>query len=156
MTLREFFVGRAIVFSLLIVIGLSVWGYNFYFSNTKNVGTSQPPTFIWKYKKAESLNLDGIPETNVFLEATYGSGAIEIKLIDTSPSGCNDLPDNEADSAPNSTVAQCYGAGLGYRYKVIKGQNSYLIERKKFEEGSPDYNPPLSQYGIISEFPLNK
>ncbi len=38
--------------------------------------------------------------------------------------------------------------------KITKGENSYLVLQKKFEEGLPDYVPPSSQYKVVSEFPF--
>ena len=118
-------------------------------------GKVEAPVFIWKYEKDDSFNLDGNPKTNVFLEAKYSNGEIQNKLIDTTPGGCNDLPDADKDSVPNSTNIQCYYAGLGYRYKITKGEKLYLVERKTFEEASPNYKPPFNEYKVISEFPLN-
>lgn len=119
-------------------------------------GSGQAPVFVWQYEKDDSLNLDGLPQTNVFLKATYGSGAVERKLIDTTPGGCNDLPDAVSDSAPSSTVAQCYSAGLGYTFKVTKGEQSYLVQRKTFEEALPGDNLPVYEYEVVAEFPLSK
>lgn len=164
MTSQKFFTDRNIIFGILLIIGLGILGYRTYFETTQNTEVlpqpisenTEPPTFTWKYDKADTLNLDGIPNTNVFLEATYDSGATERKLIATTPGGCNDLPDPEKDSVPNSAISQCYSAGLGYRFKITKGESSYLIKRKTFEEASPDYNPPASDYEVVSEFPLTK
>lgn len=164
MTVTKFFIGRAVVVSLLLALGLGVFVYKTYFTtppNTdvlvqENVGTTEPPVFVWKYEKANTLNLDGLPKTNVFLEATYSSGVVERKLIDTRDGGCNDLPNSDADSVPTSTDAQCYAAGLGYHFKVTKGQKSYLVQRKTFEEGIPNYTPPVYVYEVIAEFPLSK
>lgn len=128
------------------------------FSVTDSVqieGKIEKPFFTWRYEKAESLNLDGIPETNIFLEVKYPNGEVSKKLIDTTPSSCNDLPESSPDSVPNSTNAQCYGAGLGYTFKIIKGEESYLVMRKKFEEGLPNYEPPTYQFEQVSEFPFS-
>jgi hypothetical protein len=162
MNLRKFFVGRAIGFIIFIIVGLSFWGYKTYFSDNSNTvapvpstkDSTEPPTFTWKYEKADSLNLDGLPNTNISLEVKYQDDTTQTKLIDTSGGGCNDLPDRESDSALNSTVAQCYGAGLGYRFKVVKGENAYQVERIKFEEALPDYTPPAYKYEVVAEFPL--
>lgn len=122
----------------------------------ENTENTKPPVFIWKYEKDNMLNLDGFPQTNIFLEATYPSGAVQTKLIDTTPGSCNDLPDPDEGSVSGSTNIQCYSAGLGYRFKVTKGEESYLVERKTFEESLPDYNPPLYEYEVFAEFPLVK
>ena len=164
MTLTKFFLGRAVVVSILLVIALGVFVYKTYFTALVNteaptqetIGTTEPPVFVWKYEKATTLNLDGLPKTNVFLEATYSNGAVERKLIATTDGGCNDLPESDADSVPTSNDAQCYAAGLGYHFKVTKGSASYLVQKKRFEEASPDYTPPASVYEVVAEFPLSK
>ncbi len=164
MTLTKFFVGRAVVVSILLALGLGVFVYKTYFTtpvNTEvptqgNTTQVEPLAFIWRYEKASTLNSDGLPKTNVFLEAVYPNGSIDRKLIDTRDGGCNDLPDSDADSVAISHDAQCYAAGLGYHYKVTKGETSYLVQRKKFEEASPDYTPPVSAYEVVGEFALSK
>lgn len=113
-----------------------------------------PPTFTWRYEEATALNLDGLPKTNVFAIATYSNGKIETKLVDTPDGSCNDLPDSTEPHAPHSTVTECYAAGFGEYYKVVKGDTSYQVMKKEFEEGSPEYNPPEQQYKLIAEFPF--
>ena len=147
------------IFNLIIIIAtlgffvLYSYIYNEKQGEDKILESNQPPIFLWEFEEADSLNLDGIPQTNIFLKATYSNGAVERKLIKTSDSSCNELPDNEEGSVPGSASIQCYGAGLGYRLKVTKGAESYLVLQKKFEEASPEYNPPMHQYEIILEFP---
>jgi hypothetical protein len=162
MELRNFFIGRAMVLCILLIVGLGIWGYKTYFSRPTTSEVVQPnteenktpPTFIWKYKKSSTLNLDGKPNTDIFLEVTYSNGKIQSKLIDTTPGGCNDLPDLEKDSVSNSTVIQCYYAGLGYLFKVTKGETTYFVQRKIFEETSPDYSPTRQKYETVAEFPF--
>lgn len=168
MNLNKFFVGRAVgLVILLAIVGIIAGFYalNNYIYKEKqgeNIvyepyaeGENGTPIFEWKFEEADSLNLDGNPEINVFLEAMYPNKVVQRKLIDTVPMGCNTLEDTKEIIALNSSVAQCYGAGLGYWFKVTKGENSYLVERKMFEEASPDYNPPASTYETILEFPLS-
>lgn len=109
--------------------------------------TKEEPVFTWKFESADSLNGDGNPNTNVFLEAKYSNGEVISKLIEVSHGSCNQLPYSED--------VQCYGAGLGFKFRITKGEKSYLIEKQEFEEGSPDYNPPVQEYKVIAEFPLN-
>lgn len=163
MTLRNFFIGRTVVFGILLIIGFVIFAYKAYSPTPQKTGpvtqvssTSTPPTFVWKYEQATSLNLDGIPKTNIFLEATYSNAVVERKLVDTTPSSCNALPDSEKDSLASTTNIQCYGAGIGYRFKITKGQTSYLVQRKTFEEASPNYTPPTYKYEVIAEFPFTK
>ncbi len=165
MTLRKFFVGRAIgLIILLCIIGIisGFYALNNYIYKEKQAdpiettNNALPPIFEWKYEEAKSLNLDGFPETNIFLKVTYPNGTIENRLIDTTPGSCNDLPDSEEDNVINSTVIQCYSAGLGYTFKITKGIGSYLVMRKTFEEGLLDYEPPLYEYKVVAEFPFYK
>jgi hypothetical protein len=166
MSLRKFFIGRAIgtiiLFSIIGVIA-GFYALNNYIYKEKQGNSkisqlenkSKISTFTWKYEKADSLNLDGIPNTNIFLEVKYENGIIQNKLIDTTAGSCNDLPEKDPDSVENSTNIQCYSAGLGYRFKITKGVESYFVERKTFEEALPDYTPPLYQYEVIAEFPFS-
>lgn len=157
---RNFFIGRGVVFGVLIILGLGIFFYKTIEDSPENKQTAPvamtqtPPVFTWKYENDETLNLDGLPQTNVYLEAVY-EGKIMSKLIATVPGGCNDLPEKENDSALNSSVAQCYAAGYGDLFKVIKGEQSYLVMRKVFEEGSPDYTPSVQEYSVVVEFPFS-
>lgn len=161
-----FFGGRAVGFLVLIALGLCFFLYKTYNKESQSavvVTTPEPnvddskgaPVFRWKYEADDSLNGDGLPQTNVFLEASYSSLKKASKLIATVPGSCNDLPDREKDSAPNSSVAQCYAAGYGDLFKVIKGERSYVVMRKVFEEGSPEYDPPVQPYKVVLEIPLS-
>lgn len=152
----------------MILLGiLAVYGgflaFNNYIYNEKNktpdtvqpsAEGTEPPVFFWRFEQADTLNLDGIPNTKVFLEATYSNGKVQGRLIDTNPGGCNELPDSEPDSLSGTKDVQCYVAGLGQRYKITKGVQSYEVKRKTFEEALPDYNPPAYEYDLVAEFPL--
>lgn len=171
MTTKTFFTGRAIGFIILLVIVGIIAGFyalNNYIYNEKQADdvvvdsdqitvdtdvSTRAPVFVWKFEEADSLNLDGIPETNVIIEATYSGGNVETKLIDTTPGGCNALPDSR-DNISGAESIQCYSAGLGYHFRITKGDNSYTVERKTFEEALPDYEPPVYTYEVIAEFPL--
>lgn len=166
MTLQKFFIGRGIVFSILIIAGLGVLAYQ-YFSSPAPVivpvssleeesnEPKEPPVFTWRFEEALTLNPDGNPQTKVFLTATYENGKVESKLIKTTDGGCNELPDRDTDSAPYTESVQCYYAGLGYRFKITEGEGAYLVWQKEFEEGSPDYIPPEQEYQKVAEFPLS-
>lgn len=165
MDLRKFFIGRAIGLAVLLVIVGIVAGFyalnNYIYKEKQGDGGTLPPgsktevsAFEWRFEEADTLNLDGVPNTNVFLEVTYENGETLNKLIDTTAGSCNELPEKEADSAENSTDIQCYSAGLGHRFKITKGPASYRVERKTFEEALPDYTPPDYQYEVIAEIPF--
>lgn len=158
MNTREFFTGRAIGFIVLLIILGLFWGFgafNNYIYKEKqadpaiietNLGT---PVFSWRYEKANSLNLDGMPNTDVFLDLKYQDGSVVSKLVDTTPGGCNELTSTETDSVVNSKNVQCYSAGLGYTFKITDAGNAYTVQRKTFEEAIPNYNPPAYKWEII-------
>lgn len=110
--------------------------------------------FRWFFEEDESLNLDGNHQTNVYLEAKYANDSMVKKLIDTVPGGCSELPDKDIDAVSVSTQVQCYYAGLGYTYKVVKSETAYVVKRKTFEEGIPNQTPPNYSYETILEFSL--
>lgn len=125
-------------------------------NNDNNNESKTPPTFTWRYEEADSFNPDGNHNTNVFLDAQYSLDVTESKLIETSPGSCNALPEKDADTFAGTKNIQCYYAGLGYVFKIVKGENSYLVQKKTFEEGTPQYNPPKQEFKTVAEFPLYK
>jgi len=151
---------------LIAVVVLSFVLYTKYFtkdmqtiggSNTSATSTPvstniTPPTFAWRYAKANSLNLDGQSKTDVFLDVKYPDGKTETKLIATTDGGCNDLQDSNEDRVESSAVSQCYYAGLGYNFKIIKGTESYMVMQKSFEESSPDQTSVIDTYKVVSKF----
>lgn len=157
--MRKFLKRRAIGFIILvIVIGIIAV---FYFSNTQKENdhllksqNGEPVGFVWKFEYAATTNLDGNPQTNVYLEIDYTNGEIQNKLIATTDGGCNELPDSDLDNALNSKNIQCYYAGFGERFKITKGETSYLVKRQTFEEGTPDHNPPTKDYEVLMEIPF--
>lgn len=170
MTPRKFFVGRTVGLILLSVVLAVVFIYRNNFSSVpaenedmtteqtqqpeENTTPAKPAVFAWRFTEANTLNLDGNPNTNVYLSATYTNGETEEKLIDTTAGSCNEIPDMAEDIAHNSTMIQCYAAGLGYYFKVTEAENGYRVERKTFEEATPDYEPPAYLYEVIAEFSL--
>jgi len=123
----------------------------------KSADIPQAPleTFTWRYQ-AGALNLDGIPGTKIFLDATYVNGKVLSKEIDEVGGSCNEITPSEEDGdmVEGSDKIQCYGAGLGQWFKLTKGENSYLVLRKTFEEALPDYTSPSYQYESVAEFPI--
>jgi len=159
MKTTKFLKGGVIVGSTLLIVGLCVAAYKMYspFLPVQEDASehTRSPTFVWKYEDSDILNLDGFPETNVYLEARYSQGKVEKIFIDRTAAGCNDVPDADTDSVPGSTTILCYGAGLGYRFKITKGEGVYLVQRKKIEESSPEYSAPVYAYEIVLELPLH-
>jgi hypothetical protein len=122
--------------------------------STEETVDSNPKSFEWKFEKSDSLNLDGLPNTDVFVEVTYENGEVKSPLVDTQPGGCSALDSTDEDNALGSKSAQCYGAGLGYTYKITKGEDSYQVKRKQFEEALPNYNPTTTEYEVVAEINL--
>lgn len=162
MTLRNFFMGRGLVLLALVVFGILFFIFKIYVFDVKNqvvepslvvedTNNGEVIFFNWRYEPALTLNLDGNPNTNIFLEVAYANGVVKDKFIATTPMSCNTLI---IETNPSYSVAQCYGAGLGYLFKVTKGENSYSVERKTFEEALPDVEPVVYQYETILEFPF--
>lgn len=148
-----------IVFIVFVGLALGFYALNNHIYNEKQGDapsvSTEPPTFSWRFENADTVNGDGNPNTNVFLDAKYddGEGIGQIsQLIQVSHGSCNELPDADADTLAGTTNVQCYGAGLGFTFKIIKGDKSYLVMKKEFDEGSPDYNPPAQEYKVIAEF----
>lgn len=107
------------------------------------------PTFLWSYLTGE---VDGIPMTEISLTATYENGQANTKLIDGIEGTCNEYPEPDADVYENSTMIICYYAGLGHYFKIVEENGQYLVQRRVFEEASPDYNPPIEDFKTIATF----
>ncbi len=108
--------------------------------------------FSWEFQEASSLNPDGNSQTEIYLKVLREGGEVERKMIDTVNGSCNDLPEADNDVVDNSTQIQCYYAGAGERFKIVKNGEVYQVKRQIFEEGSPDYNPPIEEYKEFMEF----
>ena len=108
------------------------------------------PTFKWKY---EPYMEDEIPRTSISLVAAYENGSTEEKVVDTIQGECNAYSEPDADVYSGSEMIICYYAGLGHYFKVVESDNAYLVQRKVFEETSPEYNPPTESFQTIGQFP---
>lgn len=108
------------------------------------------PTFSWKLDYTDETEY---PETTLFLTATYENGVTNTKEIDTAQGSCNtyDNPKNE-EVYKNSEMIICYYAGLGHYYKIVQSENEFLVQRRVFEEGSPEYTPPVLPFETIKTF----
>lgn len=108
--------------------------------------------FSWRFEEADTNNPDGNPQTEVYLTASYGDDDVE-KLVDTVDGGCSELEGESYEGdVSNTGKAQCYYAGLGQQYRIVESSDSYVVERKFFEEALPDYNPPASEWEVIADF----
>lgn len=106
-------------------------------------------TFEWVYA---TYNKDEIPRTDISLKATYEDGTTETKKVDSIEGSCNEYSERDSDVYPSSQMIICYYAGLGRYYKVVKKENSYTVQRKEFEEASPDYDPPQQIFQTVIQF----
>lgn len=140
------------VFILIIASG-------YLYMTTWRVGLSQEeatteqrigePTFSWSYR---SFERDYIPYTEISLTAGYASSTPVTKIIDTVEGDCNAYETLDSDVYEGSTMVICYYAGLGRYFKVVPGEGEYLVQRKIFEEASPDYDPPVQGYETVARF----
>lgn len=124
------------------------------FSVTDSVAMDTPkgePLFSWRHEEADTLNLDGNPNYDVFLDLKYPGGETENILVDTTPGGCGELPDTDPQSVTGTKVLQCYYAGFGHQYRIVKGEQTYRIERKEVEEGTAEFTPPEQQYETFKD-----
>lgn len=108
------------------------------------------PTFSWKLDYTDETEY---PETTLFLTATYENGVANTKEVDTAQGSCNtyDNPKNE-EVYKNSEMIICYYAGLGHYYKILQSENKFLVQRRVFEEGSPEYTPVVLPFETIKTF----
>lgn len=153
MTLRDFFLKRAAVFAVLLALLGVAWLLSLLGGNAPQdagVETADAaPIFIWSYEPTPDTD---IPRTIITLNAARADGRIEAKEIDVVEGECNEYPDPDADVYADSTMIICYYAGLGRYYKVVEGEGGYLVQRKVFEEASPEYDPPIQQFETIARF----
>lgn len=108
------------------------------------------PTFSWSYSTDESGE---IARTKITLRAMYFDGTSRTKEIDTVDGTCNTYPSPDDDVYPKSDQIICYYAGFGLYYKVVAtGNGTYSVQRREFEEASPDYSPPVTGFETIVVF----
>ena len=168
MSLRNFFVGRGIVFAILILLGLAFFIYQLSVpeviapiaDSDEQVEPQEefigPADFTWRFSEADSLNPDGNPNTDIFLDAVYANGVTHTQYIDTTAGSCNEVEYSDTDIVPVSSTIICYSAGLGYYFSVSEEDDAYLVQRKMIEEASPEYTPPEYAFEVIAKFPLSK
>jgi hypothetical protein len=106
-------------------------------------------TFSWKYATDESGE---IPQTTISLIAYYPDREAETRVIDTIEGTCNAYASPDADVYAQSEMIICYYAGFGRYYKVVERSGVYQVQRREFEEASPDYSPPIASFETIVTF----
>lgn len=107
------------------------------------------PTFSWKYATDESGE---ISQTTISVIALYPDRSAVTKEVDTIEGSCNSYDTPDADVYLRSHMIICYYAGLGHYYKIVEKNGAYAVQRKVFEEASPDYNPPIQPFETVAEF----
>ena len=107
------------------------------------------PMFTWVYS---SLEEGEILRTKVSLRAMYFDGASRTKEIDTVDGTCNTYPSPDDDVYRKSEQIICYYAGLGNYFKIVAQDGKYLVQKRTFEEASPDYTPPVTGFETVAEF----
>ena len=117
------------------------------------VETEKPiPTFSWRFEEADTNNPDGGPQTIIYLSAAYNGTSTE-KHIDTVDGGCPELEGEKHEGdISNTGKVQCYYAGLGQSYRIVKGEAAYMIEKKFWEEALPDTEPAPEQWEHMVAF----
>ena len=146
-----------ILIGLIILIVLALGIFYFTQKSKKDLHVVAPtPTdktnarFEWVYEsKGEK---DGIPQTTVSLAGHYVDGTSDKTYIDDIEGGCNEYASPDKDVYKGSTEIMCYYAGFGIYYKVVQSGEHYLVQKKEFEEASPDYNPPVQEFKTILQF----
>lgn len=109
--------------------------------------------FTWRYEDAGEDKF-GLIQTRVFVDATYQDGKKVSKNIGEVGGSCNtiDASKEDTDMLAGTTKVQCYAAGLGYWFKIVQGDESYMVLRKMFEEAVPEEAPPQYPWETVAEF----
>ena len=146
--------------AILIILVAGFFAFNSYIYNEKQAPVDQAteetpavalgePTFEWKH---ESFTEEEIPRTTISLEARYENGTVIETEIDTIQGGCNEYVEPDDDVYEGSEMIICYYAGLGHYFKVVDSSQAYLVQRKVFEEATPDYSPEPEPFETIAQF----
>lgn len=142
-----------IVISICVLtIAYSYLNTNNKFEEPQNIPEIIPvgePIFEWIFE--DNTDNPDYVQTNISLKAIYENTSIT-KVVDTAFGSCNLYDGSEKDIYEKSNMILCYAAGLGHYYKIIKQENEYLIQRKIFEEASPEYTPQVNSFVTILVF----
>ncbi len=117
-----------------------------------STSTSASTTFAWRFEEAQTMNPDGMPQTNIYLTIEHSNRKIE-QRVDTVDGSCSELEGEkyEGDVSDTGNI-QCYAAGLGQRYRITKNEHTYSAERKLFEEAIPNVAAPEYEWEVVKEF----
>lgn len=105
--------------------------------------------FSWSYQSFEEGEF---PYTTISLTGRASDGTTETKEVGVVQGNCNDYVSPDVDVYQNSTMIICYYAGFGEYYKVVEQEDGYTVQRKVFEEASPDYMPPQRPFETVARF----
>jgi hypothetical protein len=141
---------------IVIVVFLFLSAFSFFRDRaTEQAKESPASSFAWRYEDG-GLNPDGLPNTRIGMDVTYEDGFLLSIPVDEVAGSCNavDISDADTDIVPGTTKIQCYAAGFGQWYRLVRGNSSYEIVRKFFEETPPDIVPAEFEYETVAQFPL--
>ena len=87
---------------------------------TQGTSNSATTTFAWRFEEAQTMNPDGMPQTNLYLTIEHSNKKIE-QRVDTVDGSCSELEGEKYEGdVSNTGNIQCYAAGLGQRYRITK------------------------------------
>jgi hypothetical protein len=100
------------------------------------------PSLTWAlYTSADPND----PVTSIDVRLRRADGSSVSTIVASVNAYCNE-EDPTADLALDSTQLLCYYAGLGHEFRIIDRNGSYVVQKREFEEASPDYNPPVTGF----------
>ena len=119
---------------------------------TQGTSNSATTTFAWRFEEAQTMNPDGMPQTNLYLTIEHSNKKIE-QRVDTVDGSCSELEGEKYEGdVSNTGNIQCYAAGLGQRYRITKNEHTYSAERKLFEEAIPNVAAPVYEWEVVKAF----
>jgi len=150
---------------IIVVVGLAIlvggfYALNSYIYNEKQQPNDEMPqedssvnlgipTFEWAYR---TYTEDEIPRSEISLIARYENEIVREKVIDTIQGDCNVYAEPDPDIYEGSEMIICYYAGLGHYFKVVETDDAYVVQRKVFEEATPDYSPAPEPFEAVARF----
>lgn len=107
------------------------------------------PKFTWEYR---SFEREEIPRTAVTAVATYGNGDRETREAGEVDGSCDIEPGGAEAIGVRAEVILCYYAGGGSYFMIVEESGGYAVQRRDFDEGSPDYEPPVLPFETVARF----
>lgn len=109
---------------------------------------AKPVSFTWDTKIVTDKPETGTVESQVNLIATFADKSTQKVEVGVFGGSCN-LQDIDVKLALNSKQLTCYFAGAGDNFRVVEANGKFMVQRQEFEEGSPDYNPPIQKFETV-------